>query len=84
MYALDEFDEVARLLGSLDEAVFEQVFRRRTRERIALQTERDKLAERFREASVVELRWRVFRDQEKDLFQGEWQASVWRGYSSFY
>ena len=76
-YALDEFDEVARLLGSPDEAVFEQLFRRRTRERIALQAERDKLADGFREASVVELWGRVLRNQEKDLFQGERRVSVW-------
>ena len=73
-YALDEFDEVARLLGSLDEAVFEQLFRRRTRERIALQAERDKLAEGFREASVVGIRKRTCSRASGECQSGEGRA----------
>lgn len=70
--ALNELDEVGRLLGALDEAVLEQLARGRAQERVALEAQRDKLAERARERRV-ERRWRVSWDDEQDL--SNWIAS---------
>lgn len=62
----DELDEVGRLLGLLDETVLEKLLGRRAQKWVALEAERDELAERAREG-CVECRWRVAWDDEEDL-----------------